>query len=118
MQKGKIFFKQYFESCAFYGLDTEPELVKSRNRKRNFSEVGTGSVKIVTVPQHWSQVQRAAGAHPHAHALDAGAQQVCVYVRRIKNKVADQSNSDGGLTAAGSGWLGFDPWGKTSPTYC
>jgi hypothetical protein len=40
---------------AFDGLDTEPEseaepqLVKSRNRNGNLSNVGTGSVKIVTL---------------------------------------------------------------------
>jgi hypothetical protein len=26
MEKGKIFFKKIFENCAFYFLDTEPEL--------------------------------------------------------------------------------------------
>jgi hypothetical protein len=37
----------------------EPELVKSRNR--NFSKVGTGTVKLVTVPQHWVPLPEMSG---------------------------------------------------------
>jgi len=59
IQKGNICFKKIY-NCALDGLDTEPEqepyLDKSWNRNRNFSKVGTGTVKKVTVPQHfhWS----------------------------------------------------------------
>ncbi len=49
MLKGKIFSKTFFENCAFYGLDTEPEpvlqLVKSRDRNCNLLKVGSGTVK-------------------------------------------------------------------------
>ncbi len=46
MYKGKIFSKNFIENCAFYGLDMEPvpEHVQSRNRNRNLSKVGTGTV--------------------------------------------------------------------------
>ncbi len=37
---------------SFLPSVAEPELVKSRNRNRNLSKVGTGSLKLVMVPQH------------------------------------------------------------------
>jgi len=40
-------------------LEPEPELFKSKNRNQNhnFSKVasGTGTVKIITVPQRWTK---------------------------------------------------------------
>jgi hypothetical protein len=46
------------EKFPFFSLDMEPEqkLVKSRNRNRNFSKVGTGSASM-------SPVSTAFGAH-------------------------------------------------------
>ena len=44
------FFPKICMKTAFYGINSI--LSQNRNRNRNLSKVGT--VKIVTVPQHWS----------------------------------------------------------------
>jgi hypothetical protein len=37
-------------------MEPGPELV-NRNQNRNFSKVGTGTVKVVTVTQHWFRIR-------------------------------------------------------------